>query len=188
MQLYAMKNIFFLICLLFALAPINLSLYAAEPDLFRNITQLHNNLRAAHSQLPLQWSDHLANYAAQWVNYLAETKNCAMIHRPNNGNSPFKQIYGENLFWASPEVFDNGEVLLQDIEVDNVFQAWAVEENYYDYSSNTCMPGKDCGHFTQIVWGETQKVGCAMAICPDMSQIWACNYSPRGNYIGEWPY
>jgi len=111
-----------------------------------------------------------------------------MIHRPNYGNSPFKQIYGENLFWASPEVFTDGQALLQEIDINNVFKAWAEEESFYDYQTNSCLPGKDCGHFTQIIWHETQKVGCAMAICPDMSQIWACNYSPRGNYIGEWPY
>jgi len=154
----------------------------------KNITTFHNNLRATYSLPPMQWSEHLSSYATQWVNHLAATKNCAMVHRPNYGNSAFKQVYGENLFWASPEVFSDGEVILQDIDTNNVFQAWAEEENFYDYQTNSCLPGKDCGHFTQIVWHETQKVGCAMAICPDMSQIWACNYSPRGNYIGEWPY
>ena len=178
----------YLLILVFSLIQGCSVLFATEPDTFKGMTHLHNSVRAAHSQLPLRWSDHLANYASQWVNYLARTKNCAMIHRPNTGNSPFRQIYGENLFWASPEVFSDGEVLLQDIDVKKVFQAWAEEESFYNYQTNTCQPGKDCGHFTQIVWHETQKVGCAMAICPDLSQIWACNYSPRGNYIGEWPY
>lgn len=176
------------ILLFIFLASSNPQLFASEPETFKSVTQLHNSVRSSHYQTPVEWSDHLAHYATQWVNHLATTKNCAMIHRPNTGSSPFKQIYGENLFWASPEVFNNGDIVLQDIDVKNVFQAWAVEKNYYNYQNNTCQSGKDCGHYTQIVWHETQKVGCAMAICSDLSQIWACNYSPRGNYIGEWPY
>ena len=183
-----MKKIFLIIYLNSLFIVASPQIFATEPNLFKGMTYYHNQLRTAYSQTPLSWSDHLANYAKQWVNHLATTKNCAMIHRPNKGNSPFKQVYGENLFWASPEVFSDGEVLLQDINIKNVFDAWAEEESYYDYQTNTCQDGKDCGHFTQIVWHETQKVGCAMAICSDMSQIWACNYSPRGNYIGEWPY
>ncbi|HIP94173.1 MAG TPA: SCP-like extracellular [Leucothrix sp.] len=183
-----MKNRFFIIYLIYFFVAGSSQLFATESNLFKGITHFHNNVRATHYQTPLSWSDHLANYATQWVNHLATTKNCAMIHRPNKGNSPFKQVYGENLFWASPEVFSDGETLLQDIDIKDVFQAWAEEESFYNYQTNTCQQGKDCGHFTQIVWHETQKVGCAMAICPDMSQIWACNYSPRGNYIGEWPY
>ena len=31
----------------------------------------------------------------------------------------------------------------------------------YDYWSNWCRPGKKCGHYTQMVWAETEAVGCA---------------------------
>lgn len=179
-----MKKGLFIFCLGLG----SVQLLTAEPNQFKGITHLHNTVRVARSQIPLQWSNHLANYASQWVNHLASSRNCSMVHRPNYGNSPFKQIYGENLFWASPEVFSNGRIKLQTINANNVFQAWAEENSFYNYETNTCQRGKDCGHFTQIVWHETQKVGCAMATCPDKSQIWACNYSPRGNYIGEWPY
>lgn len=181
-----MKKGFFIFCLCFSLG--NNSVSATEPKLFKGIVDLHNSLRSARSQAPLKWSNDLAQYASEWVNHLAATKNCAMIHRPNKGNSPFKQIHGENLFWASPEFFSDGRIQRQDINANNVFKAWAEEENYYDYNSNTCQENEDCGHFTQMIWHETKEVGCAMATCSDKSQIWACNYSPRGNYIGEWPY
>ena len=44
-----------------------------------------------------------------------------------------------------------------------------------------------CGHYTQIVWETTQKVGCAKIQC-DGFDLWVCNYDPPGNWVGEKPY
>ncbi len=161
---------------------------SAEPAKFKGMVALHNNVRAAHQQPPLIWSEPLSSYAQAWVNHLAATQNCTMMHRPNDAGTPFQQIYGENLFWASPEIQHNRENVLQRISVKEVVNAWAEEEAFYNYQANQCQPGEDCGHYTQMVWHESREIGCAMAICPDQSQIWACNYYPQGNYIGERPY
>jgi len=160
----------------------------AEPAPFAGMVQLHNEVRQKYGQQPLSWSNDLAQYAKQWTDYLAEEQNCSMLHRPNQEGAPYQQIYGENLFWASPVELANGVIQQQKITSRTVVTAWAEEVNYYDYNRNRCQPGEDCGHFTQMVWHESRQIGCAMAICPDKSQIWACNYYPRGNYIGEWPY
>ncbi|RAK79462.1 CAP domain-containing protein [Aspergillus fijiensis CBS 313.89] len=50
------------------------------------------------------------------------------------------------------------------------------------------------GHFSQIVWKGTTKVGCATVTCPSLGNVDAaealpftvCNYSPAGNYAGEY--
>lgn len=181
-----MKNISIFLFLILLLA--NASSFASEPAKFSGIINSHNILRAKYQQHPLSWSNSLANYAQQWVNHLATTKNCEMIHRPNYGGGKFQQIYGENLFWASAEIFENGSIKRQTITAKDIVKAWAEEEIFYNYQTNQCQDGQDCGHYTQIVWHESQQVGCAIAVCPDKSQIWACNYHPRGNYIGEWPY
>ncbi len=174
--------------LLFISLFLSLTAHASEPAQFKGMVNLHNQVRAKHQQKPLQWSDSLANYAQQWVNHLASEQNCSMIHRPNQGGGRFQQTHGENLFWASPEELANGIKKQQQFTAKDIVNAWAEEENYYDYQSNKCQAGEDCGHYTQMVWHESQKMGCAMAVCPDKSQILACNYHPRGNYIGEWPY
>lgn len=164
----------------------------AEPQQFAGIVASHNSVRAKFNQVPLTWSNSLAVYAQEWVNHLAKTRNCEMNHRPNYQgeyeSDRFLQVNGENLFWASPEIVENGVQKLQHFSPVEVVRAWAEEEDYYDYQSNTCQPGQDCGHFTQMVWHESRQVGCAKAMCGDKSQIWACNYYPRGNYIGEHPY
>ena len=174
---------------LFISLPVSSMLYAGErvPNDFKGMVELHNKVRAQHQQKPLVWSNTLANYAREWVNYLASAQNCEMMHRPNNGGGKYQQKHGENLFWASALETASGNQA-QRVTVKEVVQAWAEEEQFYNYQSNQCQPGEDCGHYTQMVWHESKQIGCARAVCPDKSQIWACNYYPRGNYIGEWPY
>jgi len=74
---------------------------------------------------------------------------------------------------------------------------WWSEIKDYDYASNSCAEGKMCGHYTQIVWANTNKVGCGVQFC-DQGIIGAfggkpgwivfCQYSPPGNYRGQKPY
>ncbi|HFC91510.1 MAG TPA: SCP-like extracellular [Leucothrix mucor] len=157
------------------------------PALFRGTLTSHNSVRARLGLKPLYWSNKLARYAQQWANHQAKSQNCAMQHRPHYAG-PFKQIYGENLFWASPKRWSDGRVELQRISIAEVIKSWADEDIDYNYNNNSCRSGAQCGHYTQIVWRETQAVGCAIAVCPDKAQLWVCNYSPPGNYIGEKPY
>ncbi len=65
--------------------------------------------------------------------------------------------------------------------------AWGNEKPDYFYAKNKCKPRKMCGHYTQIVWKTTKKVGCAKIICDEMD-VWVCNYDPPGNWIGQKPY
>ncbi len=187
-----LKSKEFFLFLFLILSFVNVSSHANEPVQFAGILKSHNEVRSKFNQQPLTWSDSLAKYAQEWVNRLAETQNCQMLHRPNYSgeydSENYLQIHGENLFWASAEVREGGVEKLQFITPRHIVEAWAEEENYYDYNSNTCQEGEICGHFTQMVWHESRQVGCAKAMCPDKSQIWACNYHPRGNYIGERPY
>ncbi|KAI7979322.1 hypothetical protein LOK49_Contig397G00006 [Camellia lanceoleosa] len=40
-----------------------------------------------------------------------------------------------------------------------------------------------CGHYTQVVWADTQKVGCASATCNhELGILFICSYDPTGNY------
>ena len=53
----------------------------------------------------------------------------------------------------------------------------------------------DTGHFTQVVWKGSNKIGCAYADCPagglfDASygpwRLISCMYNPPGNYEGQY--
>ena len=166
---------------------INNHFVPAVPTAFEGTLNSHNKVRTALGLKPLRWSNKLALYAEQWANHQAKTQNCFMQHRPHY-ESPFRQIYGENLFWASPKRWSDGKIELQQISIKQVIKAWADEVVDYNYQSNSCRTGEQCGHYTQIVWRESQAVGCAKVVCADKSQLWVCNYDPPGNYVGERPY
>ena len=146
----------------------------AEPPAMNGITAAHNDVRSALGVPDLVWADDLAAAATAWSETLA-ADDCGFYH--SSGGA-----YGENLFAGSPP----GAYSPQ-----QVVDAWAAEVQWYDYDSNSCSApaGQSCGHYTQVVWADTQRVGCGMAVCPDGSwEIWTCNYDPPGNWAGEWPY
>ena len=144
----------------------------AEIGPMNGMVNAHNEIRQEHGiQQDLIWDEYLAEEAKIWIEYLDQDLNCQMEH---NWDSPL----GENLFWASYMT-----------TATEVVQAWASEEQYYDYDSNSCQAGEMCGHYTQIVWEDTERVGCAMMECSNGSGfIWMCNYDPAGNWQGEKPY
>lgn len=140
-----------------------------EPPGMEGMVAAHNAVRAGVGVPDVIWDDALADIAAEWAAWLA-ADGCYLEH-------DYSSPYGENLYWSS---FQSNPT--------QVVDAWASEVVYYDYPSNSCERGEMCGHYTQLVWSTTERVGCAMATCADGSEIWMCDYDPPGNYVGEWPY
>ena len=145
----------------------------------------HNRIRQQHNLPPLRWSNKMAGYAKEWAGHLANT-GCNMTHRTEAGRAPLK--VGENIFWGGPVTWSDGARNLQKVSATEVAMAWASEKVDYNYQNNSCRPGKQCGHYTQMVWKTTTQVGCGAAMCPDKGQIWVCNYDPAGNWVGRKPY
>jgi len=144
----------------------------------------HNKWRAAAGVTErLSYSPALAQAAQAWADHLKKTNGCRMRHSKPGGE------YGENLYWASAMQWSDGRKELQKVTPEQVVDRWGSEKRDYDYKSNSCAPGKVCGHYTQVVWRTTTTVGCAMAVCEDTKeQVWVCRYQPAGNWLGEQPY
>jgi uncharacterized protein YkwD len=138
-----------------------------ESGILLGFTEEHNKHRRLKKLPDLVWDEDIAAYAQQWANNL-KNNGCKMQHRTN-------RKYGENLAWAGGQV----------LKPASVVQMWADEEKDYDYSRNSCSAV--CGHYTQVVWKNSKKVGCGYATC-GKSEIWVCNYDPPGNYVGQKPY
>jgi len=146
-----------------------LSAVSADPALNREALQAHNQIRAKVHQRPLKWSKDLENISQTWANKLASS--CRVYH--HRGQLPF----GENLFFSS-----NAS------SITRAVNTWAAEKKAYNYKQNKCQPGKQCGHYTQIVWKGTTEVGCGTKQCANGSQIWVCSYFPAGNIVGARPF
>ncbi|XP_071742139.1 pathogenesis-related protein PR-1-like [Rutidosis leptorrhynchoides] len=128
-----------------------------------------NKARAALHMRPLVWDAGLAKYADMYARQ--RRQDCLLKH----SNGPF----GENIFWASGDGWTPAEAAV----------AWVAEKRWYNYRSNSCGGGRECGHYTQVVWKNTKRIGCARVTCFGGRGVFmTCNYFPPGNYIGERPY
>ncbi|BFZ19719.1 hypothetical protein BsWGS_22758 [Bradybaena similaris] len=147
------------------------------------IVEHHNHFRAltkAKNMPKLTWDPQLENLAQ---NFAAQ---CKVGHNPNRNNVAGFQYVGENI-GAGTADFDPKATVEQ----------WYNEINDYDYSSNTCAPGKTCGHYTQVVSAKTTAIGCGVTYCPRFKQtldigfsagyLVVCNYGP-GARSAEKPY
>lgn len=147
------------------------------------IVAAHNKWRAQVGVGELTYSTELEVSAQAWADNLKQTNHCQMRHSKPEGQ------YGENLFWSSAMMWSDGRRELMSVPVDEVVDSWGNERRDYNYAKNSCKPGKMCGHYTQLVWKTSTRVGCAKAVCEDsQEQVWVCQYQPAGNWVGSRPY
>ncbi|KAI8067108.1 CAP domain-containing protein [Gongronella butleri] len=123
----------------------------------QTILAVHNKYRAIHQAPPLKWDNTLANYASNYIGH------CQFKHSGGPYGENLAMGYGD---WTS------------------VVNAWYDEVKDYSYSN----PGFSMatGHFTQVVWKGSTKIGCGFASC-NGQKMYSCNYDPPGNYLGEFP-
>jgi uncharacterized protein YkwD len=124
----------------------------------------HATARARHCAAPLTWSDNLAAYAQQWADHLASA-GCAFGHSGGK--------YGENLAAGTQGVLDP----------EATVRMWYDEVKQYDFAHGGFS--MQTGHFTQLVWRVTQRLGCGHSVC-NGNDIWVCEYDPPGNFDGEY--
>jgi pathogenesis-related protein 1 len=134
----------------------------------------HNEIRKKVGSPNSKWLTELATYAQAWADQLAAT--CKMKHRPASG--PWKQKYGENIFWAS-----NADHTALD-----ACKNWYEEIEFFKPGKLSEKVWSKAGHYSQMVWKETTHMGMAIARCKNGGVIVVANYNPAGNYIGEKPY
>jgi len=86
-----------------------------------------------------QWDQDLAEFAQQYAD------GCRFAHSSSADRMGLVDGFswvGENLYVTS--------ALNPEAVVDAAIQAWYNEISDYDYDSNTCEPGRACGHYTQV--------------------------------------
>jgi hypothetical protein len=67
---------------------------------------------------------------------------------------------------------------------DRAVEVWYEERHNYDFRRGAFS--MRAGHFTQVVWVGSQRLGCGTVTCSGR-QIWVCNYDPPGNVTGKFP-
>jgi hypothetical protein len=149
-----------------------------EPPELAGILAAHNAVRAAKGLQPLTWDPALATIAHNWVIQCVDTAAPIGLVDHNAGrSSTYPEYVGENIYASSGTATGAAAV-----------NSWKGEEANYNYAANTCS--STCGHYTQLVWATTTKVGCALYKCTGLtySSTIVCDYAPGGNINGQRPY
>ncbi|XP_037369853.1 glioma pathogenesis-related protein 1 [Talpa occidentalis] len=152
-------------------------------DFIKDCVRMHNKFRSevnpiASDMLYMSWDPALAQIAKTWA------KECLFKHNPRLSQKLHTNFHtlGENIWTGSLSAFS----------VSSAITSWYSEVEYYDFEDRKCT--RVCGHYTQVVWANSYKVGCAVQFCPRVSGVpfsnaahFICNYGPAGNYP-TWPY
>lgn len=141
-----------------------------DPTVFESrIVALHDIERKAVGSPPIAWDDDLAREAAIWAAELARTG--SFEHDPDN------EVHGENLWMGTRGYYS----------LDDMVEGWSEEKALLKRLRSWDHDSHAVGHYTQMVWKDTTRVGCAMGR-NRADEFLVCRYSPPGNVLGESPY
>jgi uncharacterized protein YkwD len=148
---------------------------AAPPTLNTRLLEAHNAARKAVGAAPLVWSDTLASDARGWAQKLAQTGQFEHAPQPKGASAQGENLWMGTVFAYSPE---------------DMVGAWTAEKQYYRRGLfpkvSTTGAWSDVGHYTQMIWHNTTRVGCAVANS-ESDEYLVCRYSPPGNWLGQDP-
>lgn len=128
----------------------------------------HNKWRAMHQAGPLQIDPKIKQFAQKRADFIGASDGAEFRH-------PDNLPYGENLAWHSNAATSCADLV----------KMWYDEISMYDFYKGAFS--LETGHFTQLVWKSTTRVGCARSISsgPKGGVYLVCNYDPPGNFLGE---
>ncbi|KAM5287886.1 GLIPR1-like protein 1 [Ctenodactylus gundi] len=144
-----------------------------DPFFVNQCVEIHNQCRGkvnppAANMKHMSWDATLAKAAKAWAN------KCKFHHsicsrRPEVCHQGFSSI-GENIWLGSLSAFSPKAAIT----------SWYNETAFYNFDTKSCS--KICGHYTQVVWATSYKVGCGNALCPNLGGhgdvLFVCNYGP----------
>jgi hypothetical protein len=132
----------------------------------------HNRVRAPAGAPPLTWDSGLAAAAASYgpaLERLGKLAHSEPATRPGQG---------ENLWMGTKGAYS----------LEDMVGSWAEERRLFRPGRfpdvSTSGHWSDVGHYTQMIWPATARVGCAL----DRAREWdflICRYSPPGNVVGN---
>lgn len=150
--------------------------------------QAHNDARSGSLSpapepplLPVTWDPTLAEVAFAYASRCEGADKVLIDHNPQSTDDYRARggmdYVGENIWATSGDAYSAAEVV----------GAWMSEAPDFDYANNTSSGVT--GHYTQVVWRGTERIGCAWVQCPEFQfpGVVLCNYAPGGN-DGSRPY
>ena len=139
------------------------------------ILHLHNAERKRLRLPALKWNVHLEREAEQWALELSRKG------RLQHADRAVRNGTGENLWMGTAGYWS----------VDTAVNLFIEEKKHYRHGDfpHISRTGNwaDVAHYTQVVWRDTQEVGCAW-ITARGNDLLVCRYWPAGNVWGRKAY
>lgn len=144
----------------------------AAGDLADRLTSPQNAERATIGLPAMAWDPALAQAASDYAAELARTG------RWGHSRPDQRQGQGENLWMGTRAAFT----------LEEMVDGWLTERKMFRRGTfpNVSRSGSwhDVGHYTQIIWADTMRVGCAVRSSRAYDYL-VCRYSAPGNVMGE---
>lgn len=155
-------------------APLMTGAVDRTANLGQRLLAAHNRERALAGVPALAWDQALAADAQGWADALAETN--SFEHSRADPSDP--ETPGENLWAGTRGAFSPEEMI----------GYWIAEKRDYKPGPIPAVSRsgdfENVGHYTQLIWRNTRRVGCAVAR-GQREDILVCRYTQGGNVIGE---
>lgn len=136
------------------------------------ILAAHNAVRVRAGVAPLIWDNTLGAAAATYAAQMA------MSGRFQHSDRSQRRGTGENLWMGTHGAFS----------VEAMVRGWASEKRFFAAGMfpNVSSTGdwEDVGHYTQMIWPTTTRIGCALASTARIDYL-VCRYANAGNIDGR---
>ncbi|WP_265530113.1 CAP domain-containing protein [Sphingomicrobium marinum] len=133
----------------------------------------HNDARSRYGSAPLVWDRDLEASAHAYAREMARTG--VFRHDPSRER---RRVQGENIWMGTRGAFSYQAMIGSMIDERRYFRRGVFPDN------STTGRWQDVGHYTQIIWPQTTRVGCAIASNSGHDYL-VCRYSPPGNIDGR---
>ncbi|XP_060113400.1 cysteine-rich venom protein piscivorin-like [Heteronotia binoei] len=141
-------------------------------EIRKEIVDRHNEIRrkvnpSARNMLKVVWDEAVGERARQWVNQ------CKQEMSPKDSREGNGTICGEIIFQAN---YINSWT--------EVIKFWNGKKANFKYGVGKIDPGVNIYPYTQLIWYNSYRVGCAAAYCPNTKfpYFYICQYCPAGNF------
>lgn len=142
----------------------------------QQVLDQHNVYRCMHDVPLLSWDAEIAEQAQAWADRGIYAHSSWTERLPAcQGHTPVG--CGENIAWGWPSRSGT-----------DVTIAWYSEIEHTDPYGLVPSYTPDIGHYTQVVWEKTTKLGCGKGRVTRFGRegdFWVCQYGPAGNYGGQ---
>ena len=131
---------------------------------------------------PMSWDPILADSA---YNYLSKcvAPDGQLVDHNMDRSTDYQALGGKDSYVGENIYATTGNT----VAPADALNSWMSESSKYDYAKNDFS---STGHYTQVVWRDSIRIGCAIVNCPNahFNNTVLCDYAPGGNISGQKPY